>query len=130
MRPDLRSGRDPRVPGRPALAEPGPSRANFGKGQAGTTPVGAFPEGASPFGIVDLAGNVWEWCDDFDDPSFYADGPSRNPRCPRRPGLDHVVMRGGSWMFGARSLRTYSRTSYDEEYRFASGGFRCVRTPS
>jgi serine/threonine-protein kinase len=110
--------------------EPGPSRANFGKGHAGTTPVGAFPEGASPFGIVDLAGNVWEWCDDFDDPSFYTDGPSRNPRCPKRPGLDRVVMRGGSWMFGARSLRTYSRTSYDEEYRFASGGFRCVRTPS
>jgi serine/threonine-protein kinase len=43
-------------------------------------------------------------------------------------GAPLVVMRGGSFMFGPRSLRTYSRTSYDAHYRFASGGFRCART--
>src|SRR6516164_9468111 len=55
-------------------AEPGPKRANYGKGHGGTTPVGSFPEGASPYGVLDLAGNVWEWCEDYDDPTFYADG--------------------------------------------------------
>ena len=110
-------------------AEPSPQRANYGKAQKGPTPVGAFPEGASPYGILDVAGNVWEWCEDADDPGFYADGPSHNPRNTQANSNARRVMRGGSWIFGARSLRTYSRTSFDPDDRFASGGFRCARSP-
>lgn len=97
----------------------------------GTVPVGTSPEGISPYGAHDLAGNVWEWCEDVDDPSFYQDGPSFNPKNTRRSEGDRsfVVMRGGSWMFGTQALRTYSRTSFEPHYRFAAGGFRCVRTP-
>ena len=109
--------------------EPGPGRANYGKARKGPTPVGAFPAGASPYGILDLAGNVWEWCDDVDDPGFYAEGPSHNPRNTARPEERALfVMRGGSWMYGPRSLRTFSRTSFEAHYRFASGGFRCARS--
>jgi serine/threonine-protein kinase len=110
-------------------SEPGPLRANYGKREGGTTAVGAHPEGVSPYGIQDMSGNVWEWCEDFDDPGFYADGPTHNPRNGKRPEKALLVMRGGSWMFGARSLRTFSRTSFEAHYRFAAGGFRCARSP-
>jgi serine/threonine-protein kinase len=89
--------------------------------------VGSFPEGVSPYGVLDLAGNVWEWCEDVDDPAFYTDGPSHNPKSTRKPERSFYVMRGGSWMYGAQALRTTSRTSFEPHYRFAAGGFRCVR---
>jgi serine/threonine-protein kinase len=107
--------------------EPTPSRANFGKQHPGTVPVGTFPDGVSPYGVHDLAGNVWEWCSDIDDPLFYLNGPSHNPHCNQRSERPQYVMRGGSWMFGSQALRTYSRTSFKPHYRFAGGGFRCVR---
>jgi serine/threonine-protein kinase len=107
-------------------AEPGPTRANYGKLRGGTTEVGTFPEGASPYGVLDLAGNVWEWCEDIDDPGFYADGPPRNPRNVKPREKAHLVMRGGSWLYGPRALRTFFRTSYEAHYRFAGGGFRCA----
>jgi serine/threonine-protein kinase len=110
-------------------AEPGPERANFGGKRRGTVAVGLFPQGASPYGVHDLAGNVWEWCLDVDDPPFYAEGPTRNPRALRKSERSSYVMRGGSWMYGPRSLRTTSRTSFDPTYRFAGGGFRCARDP-
>ena len=90
--------------------------------------MGSYPEGASPYGILDLAGNVWEWCEDHDAPSFYEDGPSHNPRNERPGEKPLLVMRGGSYMYGPRSLRTYARTSFEAEVRFAGGGFRCVRS--
>jgi serine/threonine-protein kinase len=112
-------------------AEPTPLRANYDNREGGTTPVGAYPEGASPYGLLDMSGNVWEWCEDYDDPDFYGDGPQRNPRNTRAPqGGGRLVMRGGSWMYGAQSLRTYARTSFEAHYRFAGGGFRCVRAAS
>jgi serine/threonine-protein kinase len=108
-------------------AQPGPSLANYGKLRGGTTPVTAFPDGASPYGVLDLAGNVWEWCEDADDPAFYADGPSHNPKSVARSDRALYVMRGGSWNFAARALRTFSRTAFEARYRFAGGGFRCAR---
>ena len=110
--------------------EPTPARANFGKQHRGTLPVASFPAGRSPYGVLDLAGNVWEWCDDTDDPLFYREGPSHNPHSTRRTDRHSLVMRGGAWMYGAQALRTYSRTSFKPHYRFAGGGFRCARTPS
>ncbi len=85
--------------------------------------MGTFPEGASPYGVLDLAGNVWEWCEDVDDPAFYTDGPPHNPRNVKPRDKAHLVMRGGSWLYGPRALRTFFRTSYAAHYRFAGGGF-------
>jgi formylglycine-generating enzyme required for sulfatase activity/predicted Ser/Thr protein kinase len=111
-------------------AQPGPTRTNYGKLRGGTTEVTAFPDGASPYGVLDLAGNVWEWCEDADDPAFYTDGPSHNPKNAGRSERALYVMRGGSWNFAARALRTTSRTAFEARYRFAGGGFRCARSPS
>jgi serine/threonine-protein kinase len=108
--------------------EPDAARALFGQHRHGTAAVDAHPQGASPYGILDLAGNVFEWCEDLDDPAFYASGPARNPRSTRVEGRPLRVMRGGSFMVGPASLRTYSRTSFEATTRFASGGFRCART--
>lgn len=106
--------------------EPNKNRANYGNKAGGTARVGSFPDGASPYGVLDLAGNVWEWCDDFDDPAFYEDGPPNNPH--NEHASERVVMRGGSYLFGVQALRTYARTSFDPHYRFAGGGFRCARS--
>jgi serine/threonine-protein kinase len=107
-------------------AEPSKLRANFGNQGGGTVAVASLPDGASPYGVLDLAGNVWEWCEDYDDPEFYQDGPSNNPINHQRG--ERRVMRGGSYLFGASALRTYARTSFEPYYRFASGGFRCARS--
>jgi formylglycine-generating enzyme required for sulfatase activity len=109
--------------------EPKPTHANFGRSHDGTTPVGAFPEGASPYGILDLAGNVWEWCEDAYDEDFYEHGPNMNPKLASSRSKNGHVMRGGSFMYDARALRTYARMGFDPHYRFAEGGFRCVKGP-
>lgn len=111
-------------------AEPKASHANFGRSRDGTTPVGTFPEGASSYGILDLAGNVWEWCEDAYDEDFYENGPSMNPRLVSSSRNENGhVMRGGSFMYDSRALRTYARMGFDPHYRFAEGGFRCAKTP-
>jgi serine/threonine-protein kinase len=110
-------------------AAPDTEHANFGRKRRGTVPVGSCPAGASPYGIEDLAGNVWEWCEDVDDPEFYLNGPVLNPRNTVARGQgDHYVVRGGSWMYAAESLRTTARSSFEPHTRFAGGGFRCVRS--
>jgi serine/threonine-protein kinase len=106
--------------------EPTGERALFGRPHGGTAPVDAHPDGVSPFGIHDLAGNVGEWCEDIDDPAFYLNGPARNPRNTAQRGGDRCVVRGGSWMYDARSLRTFARTSHPPAYRIADVGFRCA----
>ena len=112
-------------------AEPKSTHANFARGREGTTAVGAYPEGASPYGVLDLAGNVWEWCEDVFDADFYENGPSMNPKlaAPQKSKAGHV-MRGGSFMYEASALRTYHRIAFDPWYRFAEGGFRCAKTPA
>jgi formylglycine-generating enzyme required for sulfatase activity len=107
-------------------AQPSQKRANYGNKDGSTAAVGSHPEGASPYGVLDLAGNVWEWCEDFDDPNFYEDGPLNNPK-NEQPG-ERLVMRGGSYMFGPHALRTTARTSFEPYYRFGGGGFRCARS--
>jgi serine/threonine-protein kinase len=109
-------------------SEPSPRSANYGRAHGDTVAVGSLPAGASPYGILDLAGNVWEWCGEYDDPDFYSDGPPNNPSNARGGDKARLVMRGGSYMYGSRALRTYSRTSFEAHYRFADGGFRCART--
>ena len=114
--------------------EPTAEHANFGQARAkhyplgtgagGTSPVDAFPKSASPYGIEGMAGNVFEWCEDVDDPGFYLHGPERNPRNTIQPGSAPCVIRGGSWRYDVRSLRTYARASFAPTFRLDTVGFR------
>jgi serine/threonine protein kinase len=107
--------------------EPTPEHANFGRVRGSaiqTVPVDACPRGTSPYGIESMAGNVFEWCEDVDDVAFYLHGPERNPRNTIQPGTAPCVIRGGSYRYDARSLRTYARSSFPPTFRLDSVGFR------
>ena len=87
-----------------------------------SSPVGAFPFGASPFGMEDMAGNVWEWCLDF--LAMYRGTPQTNPRGPIN-GAKRVY-RGGSWKSRFSSLRASFRGSNTPNYSCNDLGFRIV----
>ena len=87
-----------------------------------SSPVGAFPLGASPFGIEDMAGNVWEWCLDYYE--LYRPGPKVNPR-GSTAGTKRVH-RGGSWKSRFSSLRTTVRGSNVPGFCCNDLGFRIV----
>ena len=87
-----------------------------------SSPVGAFPLGASPFGIEDMAGNVWEWCLDYYE--LYRQGPKTNPRGPAA-GTKRIH-RGGSWKSRFSSLRTTVRSSNLPGFSCNDLGFRIV----
>ncbi len=87
-----------------------------------SSPVGAFPLGASPFGIEDMAGNVWEWCSDFFEP--YRLNAKTNPR-GAKSGTKRVY-RGGSWKSRFNSLRASARGSNVLSYSCNDLGFRVV----
>jgi formylglycine-generating enzyme required for sulfatase activity len=84
--------------------------------------VGAFPLGASPFGIEDMAGNVWEWCLDYYEP--YHGGHKVNPR--GSTAGSKRIYRGGSWKSRFSSLRTTTRGSNTPNFSCNDLGFRIV----
>jgi len=93
-------------------------------GWEATAPVGRFPDGASRFGALDMAGNVWEWTGDW-----YGAYPSAAETDPHgAPTGTSRVSRGGGWSGGsAASVRAADRDWLDPEVREASLGFRCAR---
>src|SRR5262245_20189823 len=90
----------------------------------GVAPVGSHPQGISPFGIHDLAGNVWEWVADWFGESF-PPGESRNPQGPKSGTAK--VMRGGGWYDPPEQLTTTRRMQASPEHRDESVGFRCAK---
>lgn len=95
---------------------------NIDDGYAETSPVGTYPRGVSPFGIEDMAGNVWEWCLDCFEP--YKDKPRTNPRGPVN-GTKRIY-RGGSWKSRAGSLRATTRGFNLPAYSSNDVGFRVI----
>jgi len=93
----------------------------------GLTPVGMFGDGKSPYGINDMAGNVWEWVSDWYDDDYYSTAPLRNPTEPAT-GLSKVV-RGGSWGSGPEGLRSAERETHVPSFQGYGTGFRCAKTP-
>lgn len=85
-----------------------------------SSPVGSFPMGASPFGIQDMGGNVWEWCLDYLEP--YRGVPRVNPRGPTSGAKR--VHRGGSWKSRFHNLRSTARGANVPNFSCNDIGFR------
>ncbi len=95
------------------------------KGEVLTLPVGSFPDGVSPYGLFDMAGNASEWVEDWYDPGYYAKAPASDPPGPAKGSVK--VMRGGSWLKPASSLRTGDRDYGTLQARPSGAGFRCAK---
>ncbi|MGB0385285.1 MAG: SUMF1/EgtB/PvdO family nonheme iron enzyme [Ardenticatenaceae bacterium] len=109
-------------------AEPNDKLLNFKMKGKDTTPVGSYPAGASPYGALDMAGNVWELTADWYDADYYKNGSLHNPTGPTNG--THRVLRGGSWNYDeARRLRAGYRGTYLPGYRFGNSGVRCAHSP-
>lgn len=94
------------------------------RGQTGTTPAGAFPDGASPYGALDMAGNVWEWI-----ASAYGATISHDPSgnaVATEMFRGHRVLCSGSWRTMASGTQVVCRNPAPPEYRRDSSGFRCA----
>jgi formylglycine-generating enzyme required for sulfatase activity len=92
-----------------------------------TTRVGSLPGGSSPYGVRDMAGNVWEWIADWYSASYYASSPYRNPRGPASG--THNIIRGGSWFHDLPFARLAFRFAFEGGRTPTFGvGFRCVRS--
>ena len=91
---------------------PDDTRANFNYMNKDTVQVGSYPDGASPFGALDMAGNVLEWTNDFYDAKYYASSPASNPIGPElRTAYFNRVVRGGSYADGEVDIRVSNRAS-------------------
>jgi eukaryotic-like serine/threonine-protein kinase len=106
---------------------PDATLANFGQPNTGdTTEVGKFPAGASPYGALDMAGNVWQWVNDWYSDKYSP--PAKNP--PGATTGDYRVLRGGSWLNDARGVRaTYPYWGTQDLRNANVFGFRCASTP-
>ncbi len=107
---------------------PNPTLLNFDSEIGDPTAVGQYPSGASPYGALDMAGNVWNWVNDWYGETYYAGAPTSNPSGPSS-GLGHVI-RGGSWYEqDAAGVRSAFRGYGTLTDTYPTLGFRCAASP-
>jgi formylglycine-generating enzyme required for sulfatase activity len=104
------------------------SKEQYGDCSRATVPVGSKPAGASPYGALDMAGNVWEWVADWYDVSYYLSSPASNPQGPTSG--EEKVFRGGSWGYLPQFTRTTDRGCNHPWYAGPNIGFRCAADES
>lgn len=91
-------------------------------------PVGSYADGRSPYGVYDMAGNVWEYVGDWYEESYYSMAPARDPQGPTS-GTVHVL-RGGSYSDFKEYARVTNRgTPHADSIRSGFRGFRCAQSP-
>lgn len=104
-----------------------PTNANWARvndGYEASAPVGTFKSDASPYGVMDGAGNVMEWVEDWYSEGYYKESPEKNP-----PGPEHGVyrvLRGGGYTTTGGDLRVTSRSKMVPDFRDETIGFRCA----
>ena len=89
-----------------------------------TVPTGSRPEGASWVGVLDMAGNVWEWVNDWYDSNYHATSLAENPTGPESG--ENRVLRGGGWNYSPFLMRGAYRLIVHPEFGLKSVGLRCV----
>jgi formylglycine-generating enzyme len=90
-----------------------------------THPVGHYPECASPYGVQDMTGCVWQWCADWYDAGYYRNSPAKNPAGP--PTGTSRVLRGGRWFINQPNFFPASYRSFSVPRGWTGFcGFRCV----
>ena len=107
--------------------EPTHKHLNFNQrwqGEHTLKPVGSYEAGKSPFGVYDMAGNVWEWVADWYDTYYYEKSPARNPKGPATG--THKVLRSSGWEVETPLVRSVTRVMSDPMNRNHSTGFRCA----
>ena len=109
--------------------EPSRQWANFDhcceKGYEALTEVGSFEQGKSPYGVYDMAGNVWEWVADRYDEGSYGTNPERNPT--GRSSGEKRMVRGGAWDSTSAYVRSSYRLGLSPTFRLDNIGFRCAK---
>jgi eukaryotic-like serine/threonine-protein kinase len=95
----------------------------FNYDQGDTVKVGSYPAGASTYGALDMAGNVWEWVSDFYQADYYKNSPVKNPLGPVY-GYEKAA-RGGSWEDDISLVRSIYRKGFPTIYTSNNLGFRC-----
>jgi formylglycine-generating enzyme required for sulfatase activity len=105
--------------------EPTCERANLGKCGQVVARAGERPSGASPYGALDMAGNLMEWVADDYDAGYYAVAPERDPGGPQNGGSK--LLRGGAFVGSDVSARTSNRYPNPPAEPLRFGGFRCAR---
>lgn len=90
-----------------------------------TAPVNYYHSGVSPFGLYSMAGNVWEWCQDWYDENYYQVSPEMNPEGPPGP-LTMKVLRGGSWINNLDGVQVVKRARNYPHVKNNIYGFRTV----
>jgi formylglycine-generating enzyme len=108
--------------------EPTAKHLNYSQqwiGEKTLMPVGSYEAGKSPYGLYDMAGNVWEWVNDWYDAHYYEKSPNKNPKGPEK-GTKRVL-RGSGWQNETPTVRIFTRVESDPTMRNESTGFRCAR---
>jgi formylglycine-generating enzyme required for sulfatase activity len=96
----------------------------YDDGHRDTAPVGSYPDGRSPIGLYDMAGNVMEWVSDWHNHRYYQEATDTNPLGPSEG--EFKVIRGGSWLSDLEEVGVTVRSSYDPLVARANLGFRCA----
>ncbi|OQA14015.1 MAG: Serine/threonine-protein kinase pkn1 [bacterium ADurb.Bin363] len=92
----------------------------------GTLPAGKMSEGISPYGLMDMAGNVWEWCSDWYSKDYYNYASEENPKGPQKG--EKKILKGGSWYYDNPAyLRAGLKLAEPPDSRNFMIGFRCVK---
>jgi serine/threonine-protein kinase len=107
--------------------EPTANLANVAEWLHDIMPANSFASGASPYGALNMTGNVWEWVADWFDPVYYVYGPYDNPLGP--PSGERRVMRGGSWYSEIKLARLANRNEQLPAFKTFNTGIRCVADP-